>query len=307
MSKRKRAPKPPDDESDDANKADMVHVTSDLLAGGPEIFAAKRSEPAGVPSEPAPNEAAAEASAEQPSAEQPPAGPAPAPEPEPEAEPESPPVAPAPVAPATQAATTVAMEPAAAPTTPPATVTAIPYQAATPRGGSSTALGIVLVVVGLFALVVVLTGADLTQNGWPLFIIIPGLTLMVVGFLSVGAVATVPGGIVTMVGVVLAYCNATGDWPFWAYGWSLVTPGGVGLGIYLQALRDHDQHALRTGRTLLFISLLIFLIGFVLFESILGISGRDYFGPYGKAAFPVLMILVGVILLVRRMQQSRQG
>jgi uncharacterized membrane protein YhhN len=86
-----------------------------------------------------------------------------------------------------------------------------------------------------------------------------------------------------------------------------VTPGGVGLGIYLQALRDRDPHELRTGRTLLFIGLMIFLIGFVLFESILGISGRDYFGPIGKAALPVLLIVVGVILLVRSIQRSRQN
>ena len=184
---------------------------------------------------------------------------------------------------------------------------AVAYPPRPHRGGSSTALGIVLVVIGLFALVVVLSGVDLTESGWPLFIIIPGITLVVVGFLRVGAVATIPGGIVTMLGVVLAYCNSTGDWPFWAYGWSLVVPFGIGLGMYLQALRDRDQHALRSGRTLLFISLIIFLIGFVLFESILGISGRDYFGPVGKAALPVLLILVGIILLVRSVQRSRHA
>ena len=48
----------------------------------------------------------------------------------------------------------------------------------------------VLVVIGPFALVVVPTGTDLTQYGWPL-IIIPGLTLLVVGFASVGAGATI--------------------------------------------------------------------------------------------------------------------
>jgi len=92
----------------------------------------------------------------------------------------------------------------------------------------------------------------------------------------------------------------------WAYAWALVVPGGIGLGMYLQALRDHDHQALRTARTLLAISVMIFLVGFVLFESILGISGRDYFGPGGKAALPVLLILVGVILLVRSIQRSRK-
>ena len=114
----------------------------------------------------------------------------------------------------------------------------------------------------------------------------------------------IPGGILTMLGVVLAYTSSTGDWPFWAYGWALVTPFGIGLGMYLQALRDHDQVALRTGRSLLAIGVMIFLVGFVLFESILGISGRDYFGPAGKAALPLLLILVGVILLARSIQRA---
>ena len=297
MTKRKRAPKSsdepaagstPDDTADDAAvKDDMVHVKPDLLAGSPDIFAAKKPE--------------AESSSPFEQAE--PAEPEPEPPVEAEAtEPE----------PAEASSTTMA-EPPPAPapeppaTTPPPFVTATPYPAPQRRGGSSAALGIVLVVVGIFALLVVMSGVDLTENGWPLFIIIPGLTLMVVGFVSLGAVATIPGGIVTMLGIVLAYANSTGDWPIWAYGWSLVVPFGIGLGMYLQALRDHDQTALRTGRTLLFIGLMIFLIGFVLFESILGISGRDYFGPYGKAALPALLIIVGVILLVRSVQRSRRA
>ena len=109
-----------------------------------------------------------------------------------------------------------------------------------------------------------------------------------------------------MLGLVLAYSNSTGDWPAWAYAWSLVIPGGIGLGVYLQALRDHDQAALRRGRNLLFVGLMIFLIGFVLFESILGISGRDYFGNIGKAALPALLIIVGAILLVRSIQAGRR-
>ena len=286
MSKRKRktpAESDADASDDSAPKDDMVHVTSDMLAGSPDIFAGKKTEPA-------PKGEEAPAAVDE------------------RVEPVEEPVE------ATAASTTLGPEPEPEPpaetpisrTPPPA-----PYVEATaypgrPRSGGSSALGIVLVVIGLFALVVVLTGTDLTQYGWPLFIIIPGLTLLVLGFARAGAGATIPGGILSVLGVVLAYCNSTNDWPFLAYGWALVTPGGVGLGIYLQALRDRDQHELRTGRTLLFIGLMIFLIGFVLFESILGISGRDYFGPIGKAALPVLLIVVGVILLVRSIQRSRQ-
>jgi hypothetical protein len=49
---------------------------------------------------------------------------------------------------------------------------------------------------------------------------------------------------------------------------------------------------------------MIFMIGFVFFESILGISGMDY-GIFGKAALPALLIVIGIILLVRSIQRSR--
>jgi hypothetical protein len=283
MSKRKRrtpAESDVEEASDEGTKPDMVHVTPDLLAGSPDIFAGKKTEPAPGAEEPVMATDPIEPTA---------ASTTLSPEPERVAEPE--PQAETPITPA-------------APPPPFVEATAYPSR---PRGGGSSALGIVFVVIGLFALVIVLTGTDLTQYGWPLFIIIPGLTLLVVGFISVGAGATIPGGILSVLGVVLAYCNSTNDWPFLAYGWALVMPGGVGLGIYLQALRDRDQHELRTGRTLLFIGLMIFLIGFVLFESILGVSGRDYFGPVGKAALPVLLIVVGAILLVRSIQRSRKS
>jgi len=261
----------------------MVHVTPDMLAGSPDIFAGKKAETSEEPE--VVREPIAEFAPAEPTEAEPP-----------EASATLSPSEPVPPAPTESHSTPP----------PPPFVNAVAHPAPARRGGSSTALGIVLVVLGLFALLIVLSGVDLTESGWPLFIIIPGLTLIVVGFLWVGAVATIPGGIVTMLGVVLAYSNSTGDWPLWAYGWALVVPFGVGLGMYMQALRDRDQHALRTGRTLIFIGLMIFLIGFVLFESILGISGRDYFGPVGKAALPALLILVGVILLVRSVQRGRK-
>jgi hypothetical protein len=292
MSKRKRVSKsstgadqPAGDESttsaaDDAPKEDMAHVSRDLLAGSPDVFAPKWTEE----STPAP---ASEVVTEPAAAEA---------EPQPVKSAEAP------------AETTVESAQVLAPPTPPPAphhVAATVTPARPPSGGSSMALGIVLVVVGLFALGVVVFGIDLTQYGWPLFVIIPGLTLLVVGFLGGGVGASVPGGIVTMLGLVLAYQSSTGDWASWAFAWALVAPFGVGLGLYLQALRDRDPGMLRRGRTLLFIGAMIFMIGFVLFESILGISGQDY-GIFGKAALPGLLIVIGIILLVRSVQRTRQ-
>lgn len=271
-------------EADDAGaKEDMAHVSPDVLAGSPNIFAPKwgaEDEPAKADEPPAMTEPVAAAppqAAEAPAQEKPE---------EEKREPEE------------SAVPTTAMAPP-----PPASPSTYPGRKR--GGGSSVALGVVLVVVGIFALGVVALGVDLTQYGWPLFVIVPGLTLLVVGFLGGGAGASVPGGIVTMLGLVLAYQSSTEDWASWAFLWALILPGGVGLGLYLQALRDRDPFMLRRGRTLIFVGLMIAMIGFVFFESILGISGRDY-GVFGKAALPALLIVIGIILLVRSIQRNRR-
>ena len=183
-----------------------------------------------------------------------------------------------------------------------------PSRAAAParRSGTGIALGVVLVVVGLFYLVVQVAAVDLSSFGWPLLIIIPGLTLLVVGFISFGTGAAIPGGILTMVGLVLAVQNSTGYWSSWAYAWPLVAPGGVGLGLFLQGLRERNGNLIKQGRSLIFIAALIFMVGFVFFESILNISGIND-QPVVKAALPALFIVIGILLLARSIQNSRKA
>ena len=232
------------------------------------------------------------------------------PAPEADAAPAEEPATPAPPAPAAPPA--VVAPPAAHPTAPwvpppthPPAQPATPA-VASPRPQSTLAVGVVLVVLGAFFLVVRIFDIDLSTYGWPLFVIIPGLTLLVVGFASLGTGALVPGGIVTMAGLVLAYQNATGDWPSWAYAWALVLIGGVGIGLFLQGLRDHNAALMRRGRSVILWSALIFMIGFVFFESILNVSGMDY-GIVGRAALPALLIVIGVMLLARNFQRGRSA
>jgi hypothetical protein len=270
---------PPDAEAHDAAENEgMAHVGADALAGSPDIFAAKK---AVVPSSPEP---APLSSGEQDVI----AEPAPI-TPEPEVEP-------VPIA---------TMEPAPSfSSAPPATVEA--HRAPARRSGTGLALGVVLVVVGIFYLVVQVAGIDLSTFGWPLFVIIAGLTLLIVGFASLGTGAAIPGGILTMVGLILAYQNSTGHWTSWAYAWALVAPGGVGLGLFLQGLRERNIGLIRQGRSLMFIALLIFMVGFVFFESIFNISGINDL-PVVKAALPALFLLIGLLLLARSIQNSRRA
>lgn len=265
---------PPDsDAHDSAENEGMAHVGADALAGSPDIFAAqKASNP-----EPAPLSSGEQHVVVDPVIVTP-----------------EPVVEPVPIA---------TMEPAFSPAPPPRAVVPPPPAR---RSGSGIALGVVLVVVGLFYLVVQVAGVDLSSFGWPLFVIIPGLTLLIVGFVSLGTGAAIPGGILTMVGLVLAYQNSTGHWTSWAYAWALVAPGGVGLGLFLQGLRERNTGLIRQGRSLMFIALLIFMVGFVLFESIFNISDISD-QPVVKAALPALLILIGLLLLARSIQNSRRA
>src|SRR5207244_5322289 len=174
MSKRKRAkigktPATPSTEAgveesadDTAVKDDMVHVTPDLLAGSPDVFASKKTE---------------------------------ATEAEPEAELAAPEVVSEPIEPP-DASTTLTREepPALAPeppaTSPPPFVNAVAYQARPRRGGATSAIGIVLVVIGIFVLAGVVLWGDIWRSSWPRLVIIPGLILLVVGFVSIGGVGT---------------------------------------------------------------------------------------------------------------------
>jgi hypothetical protein len=269
---------PPDSPSHDpADSEGMAHVGADALAGSPDIFAVKKA----TSPEPEPSSLGEPALIAEPSAVTP-----------------EPAVEPIPIA---------TMEPAPeySPAPPPPAAAVMPPSPAR-RSGTGLALGVVLVVVGVFYLVVQVAGVDLSVFGWPLFVIIAGLTLLVVGFASLGTGAAIPGGILTMVGLVLAYQNSTGHWTSWAYAWALVAPGGVGLGLFLQGIRERNVGLIRQGRSLMFIALLIFMVGFVLFESILNISdiGEQ---PVVKGALPALLILIGALLLGRSIQNSRRA
>jgi hypothetical protein len=270
---------PPDsDAHESAENEGMAHVRADELSGSPDIFA-RTKDSAAASMKPA------AASAH---------------EPEAIADQAPPPPSEAIIAP--METPTASFQPAPPMPPPPPSRAAAPAR----RSGTGIALGVVLVVVGLFYLVVQVAAVDLSSFGWPLLIIIPGLTLLVVGFISFGTGAAIPGGILTMVGLVLAVQNSTGYWSSWAYAWALVAPGGVGLGLFLQGLRERNGNLIKQGRSLIFIAALIFMVGFVFFESILNISGIND-QPVVKAALPALFIVIGILLLARSIQNSRKA
>lgn len=151
---------------------------------------------------------------------------------------------------------------------------------------SGLAVGAILILAGLALLVAQLVPAFRIGFSWPLIVIAVGVLQLLVGLLSVESGMLVPGSIVTGVGGLLYWQNATGRWDSWSYAWALI-PGFVGLGTLLYGLRRGKRDDIRGGAWMVFISLILF----ALFGSFFGALG--FLGRY----WPVLLILLGVVLL----------
>jgi hypothetical protein len=132
------------------------------------------------------------------------------------------------------------------------------------------------------------------ERAWPLIVVGAGAALFVIGLAADIPALAVPACIVGGVGCLLYWQNATGHWESWSYAWALI-PGFVGIGIILAALAEGRARDLAGGAWLIFISLVLFAV----FGSFLG--GVSVFGPY----WPVLLIVLGLALLVRRLAFAR--
>ncbi|HTI29449.1 MAG TPA: hypothetical protein VL687_03715 [Methylomirabilota bacterium] len=175
-----------------------------------------------------------------------------------------------------------------------------PTQPPQTRSGSPGAavLGGILIVLGVIFFVGNQLNIDIGKATWPLYVIAPGVALVALGLTQRhGSGLTIFGSIVTMVGLVLLYQNATDHWESWAYAWALVGPGGSGIGMLLYGTRSGDRKMARDGFWAILTALGIFAVGLVFFEGILGISGERL--PLPEWVLPVAVIVIGILVLVR--------
>ena len=122
---------------------------------------------------------------------------------------------------------------------------------------------------------------------WPWIVIGIGLVLFILGAAVGEPGMAVPATIMCGLGGILAYQWYTGDWQSWSYIWTLI-PGFVGIGIVLMSLLGGDA-SLKDGSTLMFISFIMLAV-FGSFFGAVGMAGRYW---------PVLLILLGVVLMIR--------
>jgi hypothetical protein len=201
----------------------------------------------------------------------PPAEPVPAaPPPAAAASPSQPPAGPPPAAPGA---------PGPAPATPPSTATwaATPATTTASPTPAGFVVGIILVVVGGIVLVSRVADLTLGADAWPLWIIVPGVAMLIGSFAIPprgGLGLAIPGAIIAMVGVVLWVQDVYDVYATWAYAWALVAPTAPGLAMVLYGLVKGDRDLVGDGVRTTLVGLGLFL-GFALFfEGVIGLSGH---------------------------------
>jgi hypothetical protein len=167
-------------------------------------------------------------------------------------------------------------------------------------------MGGLLVLIGAILLLGQFVRIDIGHYGWPFFLIAPGVAILFVALTARGALGeglAILGSIITVTGLILLYQNATDHFESWAYAWTLIFPGAVGVGMILYGLVAGRPGNMRAGTRLVGISLVLFLLGVAFFEGVIGIGGYQ-FGRAAGVAVGALIIATGALLLVLNLTSS---
>ena len=130
---------------------------------------------------------------------------------------------------------------------------------------------------------------------WPVYIIGAGLCFLIFGLIVGAPGMAIPACIIGGIGGMLYYQNTTGDWESWSYAWTLI-PGFTGIGVMLTSLLgEGGKTGFRSGLTLTFISLIMFLVVGSFF-------GSNPLGMY----WPLLLIALGLWILIQPIFAKRK-
>jgi hypothetical protein len=168
-------------------------------------------------------------------------------------------------------------------------------------------LGAILVLVGLSALVLQLTGVrvDLGRIHWPFFVIVPGAVLGAVGVVTTSRGLLVAGTIVTVVGLILLYQDATDHYESWAYIWALI-PAAAGLVEGLAAAARGERASTARAFRAAAVFGVVFLVGLGFFEGFI-FARRPEADLLVRLGAPLLLIGAGLFVLLRRPGSTRES
>lgn len=153
--------------------------------------------------------------------------------------------------------------------------------------------GTILILFGLVALAGQVFRSVDWGFFWP-FVVIGFGALFFVAMFAGGkqaAAFAIPGSIVGGIGLILLFQNLTGRWESMSYFWTLILMF-VGLGIYIMGTYGSDPNQKRSGLGVMKVGFILFIIFGAFFEMI--------FSSFGNLIFPVLLILLGSYLVLRR-------
>jgi hypothetical protein len=164
------------------------------------------------------------------------------------------------------------------------------------RQSGTLLVGLLLVVGGLAAFFAQSMGANLGEivgaGGRPFLVILPGLALIVGAFLAPrpnGVALAIAGAIVTTVGGILLYQNATENWESWAYVWALI-PTAAGVAMTAYGTLTRQDGLVVSGTRLALIGVVLFLAGLWFFGSLFSTGEVPVdFGTW----WPVVLIVIG--------------
>lgn len=128
---------------------------------------------------------------------------------------------------------------------------------------------------------------------WPVWVILSGAFIFLIGLLVGAPGMAVPACIVSGIGGILYYQNMSEQWNSWSYLWTLI-PGFVGIGILLSALLEGRlRQEAGDSLNILVVSAILFTIFGTMF------GGWALFGEFSDYAPIALLFLLGLWLLVR--------
>jgi hypothetical protein len=158
---------------------------------------------------------------------------------------------------------------------------------------SNLAFGLILLLVGGFFLAAQffpqLSQLVRIDYAWPLWVVGVGLVFLVMAVAVRAPGLAVPASIISGIGAILYYQNASGEWQSWAYAWTLI-PGFVGVGVFIMNLLEgRFVQGVRDAIGPIVVSLIMFGI----FSGFLG--GPTTFSQL----WPILLIGLGVWITLK--------
>ncbi|HKI52699.1 MAG TPA: hypothetical protein VJ987_01140 [Anaerolineales bacterium] len=128
---------------------------------------------------------------------------------------------------------------------------------------------------------------------WPFIVIAIGAVFFVAMFTGGKQTAAfaIPGSIIGGVGLVLLFQNITHHWESMSYFWTLIIMF-VGVGIYTMGWYGGDEGQKESGKRVIKVGVILFVIFGAFFEMI--------FSSFGNMLFPMLFIVLGAYLVVTR-------